>query len=106
MFFLIDKGRARKDELSLEFWPEASHSASNSRVHVTIWRARKALGGNGIITHKDGVYSIAENIDIWYDVAEFERLLQHAQKNNASDIAIRKSLGSGYMVTDGDHAVL
>ena len=102
MFYLIDKGRARKDELSLEFWPEASHSASNSRVHVTIWRARKALSDHEIITHKDGLYSIAENIDTWYDVAEFERLLQHAQQSNASDIAIRKSLQEAIELYSGE----
>ncbi|MCL5429762.1 MAG: tetratricopeptide repeat protein [Chloroflexi bacterium] len=84
-FYILDRGKARKDTIGLDFWPDFSAGKISSNFHATLWRVRQALGFKDAILFEGDQYSLHPSIQIWYDVNEFERYLHSATKPNLTD---------------------
>ena len=70
-FFLVDKTSVPRDELLALFWPETPQGRALTNLYQTLYRMRRALGGEAVIL-RDQVCQLAENLDVRYDVAAFE----------------------------------
>lgn len=84
-FYILDRGKARKDAIGLDFWPDFSVGKISSNFHATLWRVRQALGFKDAITFEDEHYSLHQSLQIWYDVAEFENYIRQAKNATSSD---------------------
>lgn len=84
VFYLLDSKGARREDIKLAFWPEMSPSRATSNLQSTLWRARNALGNSAAIAHQEDRYEISAEINLWYDVEEFERLLAQARQPGLS----------------------
>jgi len=72
-----------RDRIIDLLWPETALSRGNSQFHTTLFRARRVLGKPTIVNeHK--VYRLKPEGDYRYDVAEFERLQQLGQGEDAT----------------------
>jgi ATP/maltotriose-dependent transcriptional regulator MalT/two-component SAPR family response regulator len=74
-FFILDRKKVTKEEIALEFWPDFSPGKVNSNFHATLWRVRNALGGKAMIQFKGNSYSINPDVQVHYDVQQFEKLV-------------------------------
>jgi two-component SAPR family response regulator len=61
-----------KEEISLEFWPDASIEESKFRFKNTIYRLRRALGKESVVLIQN-VYLFNNKVDYEYDVELFLR---------------------------------
>lgn len=77
-FYLMDGGGSRGAAIKLEFWPDKDPIRATSVFQSTLWRARQAMGDHEIIVLDDDLYHIAPNVEVWYDVAEFDALILSA----------------------------
>ena len=84
-FYILDRGKARKETIGLDFWPDFSPGKVSSNFHATLWRVRQALGSKQAIQYEEDRYALHPSISIWYDVAEFERLVSEAETAEASE---------------------
>ncbi len=78
-FFLTDHQGLRKEQIMDTFWPELSPKKATSRLHSTNYRLRQALYPDCVV-YQNGWYVFNSEIDYWYDVEEFENLLEKAEK--------------------------
>ncbi|MBN8633728.1 MAG: tetratricopeptide repeat protein [Anaerolineae bacterium] len=83
-FYLLFMGAKRREEISLDFWPDTDPQKVRSNFHTTLYRVRQALGDN-IIVFKDDQYMIHPDLDIWCDAHEFEKLVERAQDLSVRD---------------------
>ncbi|MEX2143460.1 MAG: BTAD domain-containing putative transcriptional regulator [Anaerolineales bacterium] len=83
-FFILDRGKVRKETIGLSFWPDFSSGKISSNFHATLWRVRQALGFREAIVFDNDQYSLHPSIQIWYDVGEFETLLAKARHPSIS----------------------
>lgn len=79
-FYILDRGKVRKDTIGLDFWPDFSTGKISSNFHATLWRVRQALGFKDAITFEEDQYFLHPSIGVWYDVAEFESYIFQAKK--------------------------
>lgn len=61
-----------------EVWPDLSPAKGTSNFHINLYRARRAVFP-GIFTLEHGRYKLNPDLDIWFDVAEFEDLSSRAE---------------------------
>jgi two-component SAPR family response regulator len=59
-------------------WEAQEAAPSASQLHVTIYRLRRALGPQRVVSRNDR-YWLEMGDGVWYDVAEFERLIKEAE---------------------------
>jgi SARP family transcriptional regulator, regulator of embCAB operon len=76
--YLLTNRRApvARDVLMDVFWPNVNPEAARNSVHVALTGARTALRGRcsePILQRTFDTYSIAESVEVWVDVEEFER---------------------------------
>ena len=83
-FYILDKGKVRKEAIGLEFWPEFNSGKVSSNFHATLWRVRQALGFKESIVFENDQYSLHPSMRIWYDVNEFQVYLEKAVKQDLS----------------------
>jgi LuxR family maltose regulon positive regulatory protein len=77
-FYFLTYSEVDRDGLGLDFWPDLSAQQVTNRFHVTLHRLRRALSDDVIVTQKDGRYALGD-VDYWYDVGEFESLVERAR---------------------------
>ncbi|MEO8392588.1 MAG: tetratricopeptide repeat protein, partial [Chloroflexota bacterium] len=77
-FYLLLKGAATRDQVGLLLWPESSSEQMRGKFHVSLHRARNAVGTHTIL-FEDERYFINPDIDVWCDALEFETLVQTAR---------------------------
>ncbi len=76
--YLVDRpDGATHSELKLAFWPDSSPVRARSSLHSTLYRARRALGKDIIISDVER-YTVRLPDGGFYDVAGFEDLLSRA----------------------------
>ena len=64
-----------RDVLMDVFWPNAEEGAARNSLHVTLTGARNALSARcpePILQRTFDAYGIADSVDVWVDVEEFE----------------------------------
>jgi DNA-binding SARP family transcriptional activator len=96
LFLLVDQGGADRDFLTEEFWPDHPPGRRTANLHMAVYGLRNAFGRDFI--QLDGVaYSITEDMDIEYDVREFEHAANIAQSLPIGDprrlFALTESIG-------------
>lgn len=72
LFYIVDNELAPKESIVEEFWPNAETGRKAANLHMAIYSLRRALGKASIAFDGDR-YSIAEELNIEYDVAKFEK---------------------------------
>ena len=84
VFYMLEQPPQRRDEIGVIFWPTLSSGRMTSSFHAAKYKARRALGVEFAI-FEDDCYRINPAMNLWYDVAEFQRLLASATTRSASD---------------------
>jgi two-component SAPR family response regulator len=77
LFYLLEHLPQRKEEIGVALWPNLSLARMTSAFHAAKYKARRALELEFVI-YKDDRYQIDPSANIWYDVADFNRLLDSA----------------------------
>jgi LuxR family maltose regulon positive regulatory protein len=77
-FYLLTVRGQRKEQIAQVFWPDAPAAQVRSSFHITTYRLRRALHDNDALVFEDDRYQLNRRLNIWYDVWEFERLLNEA----------------------------
>lgn len=78
-FYLLGHPGKSRDDIAQLFWPHSSMEKARGAFHVTLHRVRRALGIDEIIVYDGDSYRVNPDISLWYDVGEFERLLDEAE---------------------------
>jgi DNA-binding SARP family transcriptional activator len=76
-FYVFVHGPVERDAVGLIFWPDLPQEKVTNNFHSTLYRVRRAVGSDAIVV-KGGQYQIGE-IDTWYDVEEFDSLVERAR---------------------------
>ena len=79
-FYLLSHAGQRKEQIADLFWPDSSPSKVRSAFHVTTYRVRHALKVKEAIVFEDDRYYLNREMDVWYDLWEFEQLLEDADQ--------------------------
>ena len=75
LFYLLTHSPKSRDQIAAVLWPELPASKVKATFHTTKFRLNRALGQEAI--YFDGhCYQIHPDMDYWFDVTEFERLLE------------------------------
>jgi LuxR family transcriptional regulator, maltose regulon positive regulatory protein len=88
-FYLLEYSPRRKEEIGVQFWPDLSMARMTSSFHAAKYRVRRALGVE-FVEYDGERYRINPALSLWYDVAEFRRLIEVAHE--ASNDAARSEL--------------
>jgi two-component SAPR family response regulator len=79
VFYLLSRRDATREQIGLDFWPDASAQQVRKRFSVALAHARNALGrASEWIILKEGRYAIDTVRAYWYDVDLFEAKLHAA----------------------------
>jgi DNA-binding SARP family transcriptional activator len=75
LFYLLTHSSQLRDQIAAVFWPDLPAPKVKTAFHTTKFRLQRALGRDAI--YFDGnCYQIHPELGYWFDVAEFERLLE------------------------------
>jgi DNA-binding SARP family transcriptional activator len=80
VYLLAHPDGRTKEQVGLDFWPEASAAQLRNSFHVTLHRLRKALRHPEWITLANDRYRVDPSVVESFDVAEFEREVAAARK--------------------------
>ncbi|MCB0046101.1 MAG: tetratricopeptide repeat protein [Caldilineaceae bacterium] len=83
-----------REEIGLIFWPKASPDQVKSRFKNSIYRLRKAIGGD-IVIYEDDLYRFNQDLDYASDVEDFQTALARAA---ATTDLLRKSRALGHAI--------
>lgn len=78
LFYLLLHGPRTKEQIGLDFWPEASTDQLRGRFRTTLYHLRRALGGKEWVRYENGRYTFNRELDCWFDVEAFESNLDRA----------------------------
>jgi len=101
-FHILDRGRVKRDEVALQFWPDFSNAKVNSNFHATLWRVRKALGKKNVVAFDGQYYSIRSEVEVFYDVREFEALMDRLRDVDIPDVERRALSTQALEIYGGD----
>jgi LuxR family maltose regulon positive regulatory protein len=87
-FYMLCCGtRQTKERITAALWPDLPPAKATSNFHINLYRARRAVFP-GIFALERGQYELNSDLNIWFDVAEFECLLSQAE-NLPTDSEVR-----------------
>jgi len=91
-FFLLssDCGQTR-ESITAAVWPDLPPAKATSNFHINLYRLRRALHPR-ILTVEQGRYRVNPNLDVWFDVLEFERLVRATDAASLTDEELIPSL--------------
>ncbi|MDY7039241.1 MAG: tetratricopeptide repeat protein [Chloroflexota bacterium] len=78
-YFLSHPEGMLKEQIGEVFWPDRSPAKMHSAFHATLFRLRRALFPDCVILESER-YRLNPAIECWYDVEEFNRLLDEAER--------------------------
>lgn len=79
-FYMLCCGTGQtKEQITAALWPDLSPAKASSNFHINLYRARRAIFP-GIFTLEQGRYKLNPDLNIRFDVADFESLLSQAEK--------------------------
>ena len=79
-FYLLSHPPRTRDQIGADLWPSLRSSRLPGTFHNTKYRMQQALGVNPVV-YQEGRYLVRDDLEIWYDVWEFERLLERARRS-------------------------
>jgi LuxR family maltose regulon positive regulatory protein len=71
-YLLVDRGPMERDAIAETFWRDYPAGRQTANLHMAIYSIRAALGKE-VVSLDGSVYGVGSDIDIRYDVTEFER---------------------------------
>ena len=80
LFYLLSHPPATREQIGADLWPELRPNRLPGTFHNTKYRVQRALGVTPF-TYEGGTYHISDELDYWYDVEEFELLVQKARRS-------------------------
>jgi len=87
-FYLLSHPPRSKEQIGAIFWSDFSLARMTSVFHATLYRLRRAVGRDCIL-YEDDRYTFNRQLNYWFDVEQFERLLDEAEKHGPGDEAMR-----------------
>jgi ATP/maltotriose-dependent transcriptional regulator MalT/DNA-binding SARP family transcriptional activator len=75
-FYILLHGPVERDAVGLVFWPDLPAEKVTNNFHSTLYRVRKAVGSDAVVV-RGGKYALG--VDYWFDVQEFETLIDRAR---------------------------
>ncbi|MGC8839336.1 MAG: BTAD domain-containing putative transcriptional regulator, partial [Anaerolineae bacterium] len=88
-FLLAHPEGVRREQVGALFWPDLPPSRMNTVFHTVLYRLRRALF-NDCVVYQDGLYRLNDQVQWWYDVREFERLLEEAEEARSPEEQIER----------------
>ena len=86
-FYVLCCGTGQtKEQITAALWPDLSPAKATSNFHINLYRARRAIFP-GIFTLEQGRYKLNPDLNIRFDVAEFEGLWTQAENSTANSKA-------------------
>jgi len=76
-FYILLHGPLERDAIGLVFWPDLPAKKMTDSFHTTLYRIRRAVGTDAVVV-EGGRYRLGD-VDYWFDVEEFERLVERAR---------------------------
>jgi len=76
-FYILIHGPLGRDAIGLVFWPDLSTKKMRNSFHTTLHRVRRAVGAEAVVV-EGGQYHLGD-VDYWFDVEEFETLIERAR---------------------------
>lgn len=75
LFYLLTHPSCSRDQITANMWPEMPPPKVKAAFHTVKFRLSRALGREAL--HFDGYrYSLHPELNVWFDVAEFEQLVK------------------------------
>lgn len=84
-FFFVDRAMITRDEIFRIFWPQLPVREATNVFHVTKRKISEILG-TSLTAYTAGFYRIAPEIDLHYDVVNFQEAIQEAAVTEDMDI--------------------
>jgi two-component SAPR family response regulator len=84
LYYLVDNKAVGKEVLAETFWPQHPPGRRSANIHSAIHSIRKVLGRQGVLL-EDGVYLVNPDLLVQYDVEQFERAADVAQRLSVGD---------------------
>ena len=79
LFYLLTHSPRSRDQIAAVLWPELPAPKVKATFHTTKFRLNRALGRDALHFDDGQCYQIHPHLDYWFDVAEFEQLLEGAR---------------------------
>ncbi len=79
LFYLLSAHPRTKEQIGLDFWPDASPAQLRSNFHETLYHVRRALGQPEWIVYVRGRYTFNRSLPYWWDVEAFETAVMQAR---------------------------
>jgi DNA-binding SARP family transcriptional activator len=79
-FYLLAHPAARKSQVGLDLWPDASPEQLRSAFHRTLYFLRRALGAAAWVVFEDDTYHLNRALGYWFDVDAFGSHLSAARQ--------------------------
>ncbi len=76
-FYILLHGPLERGAIGVVFWPELSAKKMTYSFHTTLHRMRRAVGADAVVV-EGGRYRLGD-VDYWFDVEEFEALVERAR---------------------------
>ncbi len=76
-FYILLHGPLERGAIGVVFWPELSAKKMTYSFHTTLHRMRRAVGADAVVV-EGGRYRLGD-VDYWFDVEEFETLVERAR---------------------------
>jgi len=76
-FYILLHGPLERDAIGAVFWPELPTKKMRNSFHTTLHRMRHAVGADAVVAD-EGQYRLGD-ADYWFDVEEFEALVERAR---------------------------
>lgn len=84
-FFFIDRGMVTRDEIFRTFWPNMSVKEATNVFHVTKRKINEVLGID-LTIYQSGYYRITDQVNLLYDVIQFNRTLQDSEVSETQEL--------------------
>lgn len=79
LFYLLSHSPATREQIGADLWPDLRPNRLPGTFHNTKYRVQRALGVVPF-TYEERGYRISGDLDYWFDVEEFEQLVQKAKR--------------------------
>jgi DNA-binding SARP family transcriptional activator len=83
-FYFIDHPMVTRDEIFKTFWPELSVKEATNVFHVTKRKVSEKVG-HELTTYAGGFYKPSVDLNLHYDVAQFEKIVEQCKFSSPTD---------------------
>jgi ATP/maltotriose-dependent transcriptional regulator MalT/DNA-binding SARP family transcriptional activator len=102
-FYLLSNPHASKEQIGAVFWPDLSQARMTSVFHATKYRLRRAVGEDCILYQEGQGYYFNRQLNYWFDVEQFERLLDEAEKHEPGSEAAERCYREAVALYRGEY---